>query len=161
LSVTEPVARKLLLLVEDTEDDEALIIRALGKTPLEVDVVVARDGEDAADYLFAQGRHAGRDPRRQPDLVVSDLKLPKLDGLELVTRIRNTEVSQAVPVVMLSTSAQPDDLRRAYRQGVNSYVTKPIDAVRFSAVVQEVSAYWLLLNELPPPSLTVFASEDT
>ena len=161
MSETEPVARKLLLLVEDTEDDEALIIRALRKTSLDVDVVVARDGEDAANYLFAEGRYAGRDPSRQPDVVVSDLKLPKLDGLELVTRIRNTETTQAVPVVMLSTSAQPDDLRRAYRHGVNSYVTKPIDAVSFSAVVREVSAYWLTLNELPPPSLTTFAAEDT
>ena len=153
------MARKLVLLVEDTEDDEALILRALRKAPLDVDVVVARDGDEAADYLVATGRHSGRDPRRQPDLVVSDLKLPKLDGLELLTQIRNTEGTEAVPVVMLSTSAQPDDLRRAYRHGVNSYVRKPIDADRFSAVIQEISAYWLLLNELPPPITTLESEE--
>src|SRR5437867_1864627 len=128
------MSRKLILIVEDTPDDEALILKALRKTNIDVDVAVAHDGEEALDYLLGSGSHAGRDPGRQPHVVLSDLKLPKVDGLELLSRIRGDHRTQLVPVVLLSSSTQESDVRSAYRRGANSYAGKPIDSERFIEV---------------------------
>jgi two-component system response regulator len=103
--------------------------------------------------LFASGPHATRDTKRQPDVVFSDLKLPKIDGLELVKRIRTDERTCLVPVVLLSSSTQDDDVRRAYLHGANSYVRKPVDSIRFSEVIRQLSSYWLAVNERAPPAL--------
>jgi two-component system response regulator len=144
------VSRKRILLVEDTADDEELILRALRKSGIDVEVVVARDGQEALEYLFASGQYVGRDCGRLPDVVLSDLKLPRIDGLELLKQIRADSRTCAVPVVIFSSSTQDDDLRRAYSNGANSYVRKPVNSQGFLEAVRQLGYYWLALNELPP-----------
>ena len=139
---------KTILLVEDDPDDEALTVRALKQHRITNDIVVVRDGAEALDYLFCTGTYAGRDPR-PPFVVLLDLKLPKLDGLEVLRRLRSDERGRFVPVVVLTSSDEEQDMVRGYRLGANSYVRKPIDFAQFSEAVKQLGLYWLLLNELP------------
>ena len=139
-----------ILLVEDNPDDEALTVRAFKKSNLSNDVVVAHDGVEALEYLFAEGAYADRDPREIPNLVLLDIKLPKLDGLEVLQRIRENEHTRMLPVVMLTSSKEQDDLARSYSLGANSYIRKPVDFSQFMTAIQQLGLYWLVLNERPP-----------
>jgi len=139
----------ILLLVEDNPKDEALTLRALKKHNIEA-VVVARDGAEALDYLFARGDHAGRDPAAMPKLVLLDLKLPKLSGLEVLKQIRADARTKLLPVVILTSSMEESDLVDSYSLGTNSYLRKPVDYTEFSDAVRQLAAYWLGLNEPPP-----------
>jgi len=138
-----------ILLVEDNADDELLTLRAFKKTNLGNEVVIARDGVEALDYLFGTGAYAGRDIREIPHLVLLDLKLPKVDGLEVLERIRENEVTRLLPVVVLTSSKEQEDLLRSYQLGANSYVRKPIDFNQFIQAIQQLGLYWLVLNENP------------
>ena len=140
----------MILLVEDNADDAALAMRALAKSKVLNEVVLCRDGVEALDYLFATGPHAGRDTTQQPVVILLDLKLPKLDGLEVLRRIRQDERTKLVPVVVLTSSDEDRDLIESYALGSNSYVRKPVDFNQFAAAVQQLSVYWLLLNQSPP-----------
>jgi two-component system, response regulator len=140
---------KVILLVEDNEQDEVLTLRALKKNQISNEVVIARDGAEALDFLFATGNHAGRDGTQLPQVVLLDLKLPKVDGLEVLRRIRAAEATKRLPVVILTTSNEDADLVRGYDLGANSYVRKPVDFVEFSEAVRKLGMYWLLLNEVP------------
>jgi two-component system response regulator len=144
------MSRKVILLVEDSADDEALTLRALSRNNIGNEVVVARDGEEALEWLFATGRHADRDNRDQPALVLLDLKLPKIDGLEVLRRIRERPETRLVPVVILTSSREDQDRLRGYLNGANSYIRKPIDFAHFVEAVRQVGLYWLVLNEPPP-----------
>ncbi len=141
---------KVILLVEDNPDDEALCIRALRKNQINNEIVVARDGVEALDLLFGKD---GRPPI-VPAVVLMDLKLPRLDGIETLNRIRANEKTQSLPVVMLTTSDQESDIMRSYRSGVNSFIRKPVDFNEFSQVTQQLGMYWLLLNEKPSPPVS-------
>lgn len=138
-----------ILLVEDNADDEALALRAFRKMNICNEIVVARDGAEALDYLFGEGIFAGRDVYGQPALVLLDLKLPKIDGLEVLKRIRAASVTRFLPVVVLTSSREEQDLIASYSSGANSYVRKPIDFNEFLSAVGQLGVYWLLLNELP------------
>jgi len=140
---------KAILLVEDNPDDELLAMRALAKNKVASEVMVARDGAEALDYLFGTGTHAGRDPGARPAVVLLDLKLPKIDGLEVLRRIRADPRTQFVPVVVLSSSNESRDVNESYRLGANSYIRKPVDFAQFSEVVRQLGCYWLLFNEVP------------
>lgn len=144
------MSRKVILLVEDSADDEALTLRALSRNNIGNEVVVARDGEEALEWLFATGRHADRDNRVQPALVLLDLKLPKIDGLDVLRRIRERAETRLVPVVILTSSREEQDRLRGYLSGANSYIRKPIDFAHFVEAVRQVGLYWLVLNEPPP-----------
>jgi len=141
---------KTILLVEDSPADEALTLRALKKANIMSEVVVARDGAAALDYLF--GGEAGEAPRKLPELILLDLKLPKLDGHEVLKRIRADARTQLLPVVILTTSVEDEDRLEGYRVGANSYVRKPVDFTEFSQAVLQLGIYWLVLNEQPPES---------
>lgn len=140
---------KVILLVEDNPDDEALTLRALHKNNIRNQVVVARDGVEAIDYLLCQGAHAGRDPREQPQVVLLDLKLPKLDGIEVLKRIRADERTRLLPVVILTSSKEERDIVQSYGSGANSYIRKPVDFAQFVEAVRQLGLYWLVLNESP------------
>lgn len=142
---------KIILLVEDNPDDEALTLRALKKNNILNDVVVAHDGVEALDYLFGTGPHDGRDPRILPQVMLLDLKLPKVDGLEVLRRVRADERTRLLPVVVLTSSKEEQDLLHSYSLGANSYVRKPVDFNQFSEAVRQLGLYWLVLNEVPPP----------
>lgn len=144
------IDEKIILLVEDNADDEALTRRALRKANVANRVVVARDGVDALDYLFATGAHAGRDARDVPQLVLLDLKLPRVDGLEVLRRIRTDSRTALLPVVILTSSNEERDRIQGYTLGANSYVRKPVDFAQFAEAVQHLGLYWLVLNEGPP-----------
>jgi two-component system, response regulator len=139
-----------ILLVEDNPDDEALALRALKRSAPVEEVVVARDGVEALDYLFATGPYADRDGSAMPSLVLLDLKLPRIDGLEVLRRMRADERTRLVPVVVLTSSAEEQDLIDGYGLGANSYVRKPVDFARFTRAVEQLKLYWLSLNETPP-----------
>ena len=141
---------KTILLVEDNPDDEALTLRALKKNNIQNDVVVARDGAEALDYLFCSGKYAGRDPAVVPQLVLLDLKLPKVDGLEVLRGIRADERTKYLPVVILTSSKEDTDLIKGYDLGANSYVRKPVDFTAFAESVRQLGLYWLVLNMAPP-----------
>ncbi len=141
---------KIILLVEDNPDDEALALRALRRGEIGGEVVVAHDGVEALDYLFATGKHADRETGLKPGLVLLDLKLPKLDGLEVLRRMRSDERTKLLPVVILSSSREQRDLVKSYSLGANSYVRKDVDFVRFSQTIEQLKRYWLKLNEPPP-----------
>ena len=141
---------KVILLVEDNPDDEALTLRAFAKNNIANTVVVARDGVAALEYLFATGAYAERDAREQPQIVLLDLKLPKLDGLAVLRRLREDERTQLVQVVVLTSSKEEQDLIQSYRLGANSYIRKPVDFVQFSEAIRELGLYWLVLNEAAP-----------
>ena len=141
---------KIIMLVEDNPDDEVLTLRALRKNNIQNEVVVARDGVEALDYLFGTGAHAERDTRRKPVVLLLDLKLPKIDGLEVLRRLRADERTQCIPVVVLTSSKAEQDLINSYSFGCNSYIRKPVDFVQFVEAVRRLGRYWLVLNEMPP-----------
>lgn len=141
---------KSILLVEDNPDDEALTLRAFKKNNISNPVVVARDGEQALDYLFGTGAHAGRDVTDLPQVVLLDLKLPKVDGLEVLRRVRGDERTRVLPVVILTSSKEEQDVITGYRLGANSYVRKPVNFDEFLEAARQLGLYWLLLNEAPP-----------
>ncbi len=142
--------KKIILLVEDNPDDETLALRALKKNNIANEIVVARNGAEALDYLFASGSYADRDPQQLPQVVLLDLKLPKIDGLEVLRRLRADERTQILPVVILTSSKEEHDLIDGYRLGANSYICKPVDFTQFVEAVRQLGLYWLVLNEPPP-----------
>lgn len=149
----DSIARnKVVLLVEDNPDDEELTRIAFEKSRLLNELVVARDGAEALDYLFAQGRYADRSPERLPQVILLDLKLPKISGLDVLRRIRDDERTRMIPVVVLTSSKEEEDIVRSYRLGANAYVRKPVDFNEFSEAATQLGVFWLLLNQPPPPS---------
>lgn len=142
--------KKALLLVEDNPDDEALILRALKKHHITNDVVVARDGAEALDYLFGQGAYAGRDVKDTPTAVLLDLMLPKINGLEVLRRLRADDRTVLLPVIILTSSDEEKDMIDGYRLGANSYVRKPVDFNQLAEAVRLLGLYWLILNEPLP-----------
>jgi two-component system, response regulator len=139
----------MILLVEDNPDDEELTLRALRKNNIGNNLVVARDGAEALEFLFCTGAYADRDPHDLPQVILLDLKLPKVDGLEVLNRIRSEERTHLLPVVILTSSREEQDLIKGYQLGANSYVRKPVDFNRFIEAVRQLGLYWLVLNELP------------
>ena len=138
------------MFMEDNPDDEALTLRAFQKNKIKNRVVVTRDGVEALDFLFCTGTYAERDPREMPQIVLLDLKLPKVDGLEVLRRIRADERTRLLPIVILTSSNEEKDLIEGYKNGANSYVRKPVDFDQFVEAVQQLGLYWLVLNEAPP-----------
>jgi two-component system response regulator len=145
-----PIAPRTILLVEDNPDDEELTLRALARNNIGNQVVVVRDGQDAIDWLEATGPYASRDPNDVPALILLDLKLPKIDGLEVLRRLRANPRTAIVPVVILTSSKEDRDRASGYRGGANSYVQKPVDFTAFVDAVRQLGMYWLMLNEPPP-----------
>jgi len=143
-------ASKVILLVEDNVDDEVLAVRALKKNNVVNEVVVARDGVEALDYLFGTGAYAGRDLALQPGVILLDLKLPKLDGLGVLRRLRADERTRRLPVVVLTSSKEQQDLLQSYGLGANSYIRKPVDFNQFTEAIRQLGLYWLVLNEAAP-----------
>jgi len=142
---------RVIMLVEDNPDDVVLTLRALKKYNISNEVVIARDGAKALDYLFGTGSYAGRDTSAMPAVILLDLKLPKIDGLEVLRRIRADERTKLLPVVIITSSKEEQDMIRGYSLGANSYVRKPVDFIQFSEAVKQLGLYWLLINEPPPP----------
>jgi len=140
---------KIILLVEDNEQDELLTIRALKKNNIKNEVIVARDGAEALDFLYGRGEYEKRDLRILPQVILLDLKLPKVTGLEVLKTIRSTEHTRRLPVVILTTSNEEQDLISGYDLGANSYVRKPVDFDQFTEAVRKLGLYWLVLNEVP------------
>lgn len=141
---------KIILLVEDNPDDEALTLRALKKNNIQNEVVVAHDGVEALDYLFGTGDYAGRDTRIQPQLILLDLKLPRIDGLEVLRQLRVDPRTAHQPVAILTTSNEERDILSSYQLGANSFIRKPVDFGQFMEAVRQLGLYWLVLN-VPPP----------
>jgi len=141
---------KMILIVEDNPDDEALTIRALKKNNIGNRLVVVRDGVEALEFLFCTGAYSNRDPNDLPQTILLDLKLPKVDGLEVLKRIRADERTSLLPVVILTSSNEERDLLQSYRNGANSYVRKPVDFNEFLDAARQLGLYWLVLNEAPP-----------
>ncbi|MGR3175547.1 MAG: response regulator [Candidatus Scalindua sp.] len=142
--------KKTILLVEDNPDDVELTLLGLKKNNVANDIAVAQDGAEALDYLFCTGKYAERDASVMPVLILLDLKLPKVDGLEVLKRLRSDDRTKLIPVVILTTSDEETDLVQCYNNGANSYIRKPVDFIRFSEAIQQLKVYWLLLNEGPP-----------
>lgn len=143
-------AKDVVLLVEDNPDDEALTLRALKKNSIKNDIVVVRDGAEALDYLFGRGQYADRDTSILPQVVLLDLNLPKMDGLSVLKELRASEKTKLLPVVILTSSKEEQDMIRGYGLGANSYVRKPVDFNEFMEAVRNLGLYWLILNESPP-----------
>jgi two-component system, response regulator len=141
---------KTILLVEDNPDDVELTLRALIKSNIKNEIVVANDGAEALDFLFGTGKYADRNLGAMPAIILLDLKLPKIDGLEVLRRIRSNERTKFLPVVILTSSKEEQDILNGYSLGVNSYVRKPVDFNQFAEAVSHLGLYWLLLNETPP-----------
>jgi two-component system response regulator len=141
---------KVILLVEDNPRDEALTRRALSKSNIVNEVIVARDGVEALDYLFGTEAHAGHDAMLRPQLILLDLKLPKLDGLQVLQRIRADERTRRLPVVIFTSSSEEEDMIKSYDLGANSYVRKPVDFEQFLEATKQLGMYWLVLNEAAP-----------
>jgi CheY-like chemotaxis protein len=141
---------KCILLVEDNPDDEALALRAFRRHHISNEVIVAHDGVEALDYLFGTGMYAERDIREKPSVVLLDLKLPRLDGIEVLRQIRADERTKLLPVVVLTTSSEEQDMLDSYSLGCNSYIRKPVDFIQFSEAIRQLGMYWLLMNEPPP-----------
>lgn len=141
---------RTILLVEDNPQDEELTLRALRKSNIANPIVVARDGVEALDYLFCRGAHANRSADAVPQLILLDLKLPKVDGLEVLKALRANERTKLLPVVILTSSLEEQDLIRGYSLGANSYVRKPVDFVQFNESVRQLGLYWLVLNQGAP-----------
>ena len=141
---------RIILLIEDNPDDEELTILALKECNIVNEVVVARDGPEALEYLYGTGKYKGRDPARLPQIILLDLKLPKLGGLEVLQRLRSDPLTQLIPVVVLTSSSEEEDILTSYRLGANSYVRKPVEFHRFVNAVRQLGLYWLLINEVAP-----------
>ncbi len=141
----------IILLVEDNPDDVELTLRAFKKHSVNNQIVVARDGLEALDYLFGTGAHAGRGTTDLPAVVLLDLKLPKIDGLEVLRRIRADRRTGLIPVVVLTSSKEQKDLIKSYEHHCNSFIRKPVDFTQFAESIRQLGLYWLLLNEPPPP----------
>jgi CheY-like chemotaxis protein len=139
-----------ILLVEDNADDVDLTLRALRKNKIANDVIVVRDGVEALDYLFAAGQYAGRDPAALPQVVLLDLKLPRLDGLQVLEQVRANPKTRLLPIVILTSSTEQRDLLTGYTLGANSYIRKPVDFEQFVDAVHQLGLYWLVLNQRPP-----------
>jgi CheY-like chemotaxis protein len=146
------IESKVILLIEDNPSDIGLTQRALAKARIANEMVVAEDGEEALDYLWGTGVHAGRDASELPAVILLDLNLPGISGLEVLRRIRGDVRTRRVPVVILTTSTENQDVAAGYDFGVNSYVRKPVDFNQFAAAVEQLGLYWLVLNEAPPPA---------
>src|SRR5712692_29106 len=144
------MGERVILLVEDNPDDEALTLRALKKNNITNKIVVAHDGVEALDYLFGTGMYAGRDTSVDPELILLDLKLPKIDGFEVLKKLRADERTKLLPVVILTSSKEQQDVVNGYGLGANSYVRKPVDFQDFVDAVLQLGLYWLILNETPP-----------
>ena len=145
------MAALTILLVEDNPDDEVLTVRELQNQHIVNEIIAVRDGVEALEYLFGTGQYAGRDASARPTVVLLDLKLPKVDGLEVLRRIRSDDQTKYIPVVVLTSSDDPRDIVESYRLGANSYVRKPVNFDQFREAVRPLQFYWLRLNE-PPPS---------
>ena len=145
------VPLKTILLVEDNPSDVALTQRAIKKAHITNEMTVAEDGQEALDYLFGTGAYANRDISQLPTVVLLDLKLPKIGGLEVLAKIRADERTRRLPVVILTSSKEEQDLAAGYDLGVNSYIRKPVDFVQFAMAIEQMGLYWLILNEPPPP----------
>ena len=141
---------KTIMLVEDNANDEELTLRALRKANIANEVAIARDGQDALDFLFGTGKYAGREPPAMPAVVLLDLKLPKLDGIDVLKRIRADPRTKLIPVVVLTSSSEDEDMVRSYQSGANSYVRKPIEFSAFANAVTQLGMYWVLINQIPP-----------
>jgi len=141
---------RMILLVEDNPDDEELTTRALRQAKVANDLVVVRDGAEAVDFLFGTGQHAGRDLSRMPALILLDLKLPKLSGLDVLQRLRADERTRLIPTVILTSSSEDEDKLKSYQHGANSYVRKPVEFGAFVAAVSQLGVYWMLINQSPP-----------
>ncbi len=141
---------KMILLVEDNPNDEELTLRALRKANIANEVFVARDGQQALDFLFGTGQHAGRELAKMPAVVLLDLKLPKLDGIDVLQRMRADPRTKLTPVVVLTSSSEDEDMLRSYQSGANSYVRKPIEFSAFAHAVTQLGMYWILINQTPP-----------
>jgi two-component system response regulator len=140
----------VILLVEDNEDDELLTMRGLKEAGILNDVVVARDGVEALDYLFGTGDYAGRDTSEVPQVMLLDLMLPRLNGLDVLRRVREDPRTEVLPVVVLTSSREEEDVMKSYELGANSYVRKPVKFVEFATAVKQLGLFWVLLNEGPP-----------
>jgi len=141
---------KMILLVEDNPDDEALTLRALKKHNIGNKVSVVRDGAEALDFLFCTGQYADRDPNDMPQVTLLDLKLPKVDGLEVLRQLRADKRTRLLPIVILTSSNEEQEMIQGYKNGANSYVRKPVDFTQFLDAVRELGLYWLVLNQAPP-----------
>ena len=141
---------KIIFLVEDNPDDITLTLRALKKNSIFNEVVVAKDGVEALDYLFGTGIYAGRDTSVMPVVTLLDLKLPKIDGFEVLKRARSSERTKLIPIVILTSSKEESDLINGYSLGANSYIRKPVDFEQFTEAIRELGLYWILINEPPP-----------
>jgi CheY-like chemotaxis protein len=151
-----------ILLVEDDPDDLDLTLRALQDEHVCNRIEVARDGEEALDFLFCRGSHSKRDPACRPRLILLDLKLPKVDGLEVLEQIKSNPCTKSIPVVILTSSKQERDLVQGYHLGANSYIQKPVDFDQFQSAVKRLGYYWLLMNQtLPPHGVTRSISDET
>ena len=144
------MSESIILLVEDNRDDEELTRLALEESNVSNRLVVVHDGQEALDWLYRTGKYAGRDPDEEPSVVLLDLKLPKVGGLEVLERIRSDPQTRRVPVVILTSSREEQDLLRGYDLGVNSYIRKPVDFEQFTHAVRDLGMYWMVLNEPPP-----------
>jgi two-component system, response regulator len=150
--MTDEAKDRAILLVEDSSDDEVLTLRAFKKNNIANEIIVARDGLEALDYLFGDGTHAGRDLSVMPAVVLLDLKLPKIEGLEVLRRLRADERTKMLPVIILTSSREEQDVINCYNLGANSYIRKPVDFENFIQAIGQLGLYWLVLNELPPSS---------
>lgn len=148
------ISSRTLLLVEDDPDDEALTLRALKRHHIQNEIVVTRDGQEALDYLFGDGAFAGRDSSELPQFVLLDIKLPKVDGIQVLQRIRADERTSLLPVVVLTSSDEQRDIVESYQFGANSYVRKPVEFNEFMEAVQQLGLYWMLVNTSPPSGNT-------
>ena len=146
---TKNMGKKIILLVEDNPDDETLTLRALKKNNILNQVVVVRDGAEALDYLFCTGSHTCRDKNTYIQVVLLDLKLPKINGLEVLHKIRSNESTKLLPVVILTSSSEEEDIIESYGLGANSYIRKPVDFNQFTEAIKQLGMYWLVLNEHP------------
>jgi two-component system response regulator len=146
------MAEKYMLLVEDNSDDEILTLHALQENNIANKVVVTRDGAEALDYLFGTGAHSARDVSEVPTVILLDLKLPKIDGLEVLRRLRANDRTRLLPIVILTTSQEDEDLINSYSLGANSYVHKPVDMDQFITAVRQLGLFWMIVNDAPPQS---------
>jgi two-component system response regulator len=144
------IRSRIILLVEDNPNDVKLTMHAFEKSNISNEIVVVGDGEEAIDYLFATGRHAGRDPLVMPEVILLDMKLPKMDGLGVLKRLRAYERTRRLPVVILTSSKEEKDVVSSYNLGANSFVRKPVDFDQFIDAARHLGQYWLVLNEPPP-----------